>query len=688
MFNINEKLALLEKLDKFWFYAIIMPLIIAIITFYGAKLIELDTYLFLWTFFISFLIFGNFGNSIKIAKEQNNKFPKVTFSIFLIIKVTIMILYSFFLLGLYKSGVKGIEFVILISLIHIFFVSFFLLATFIQNKLFLKINNNFVNNFNNLLITSFVNPKKVHKGNMWTEFKEIQKELCGQIYVNNFRLVEDREKRINKNIEKIENIDLKFKLKDFTKTILAIGKMGSGKTEFFLNLVNENKDFSKFKREIFHDIKGDFTSKLFRNEKDFILNLFDNRGLNWDFWKDISKNETIALSFCTNLIVAKSNEKDEEKKDYWASKASELLTEIFMKIHFTYRDSKTSNEKWDLFFEMLSEYEKETLDNNTKKSVFESVNLAIEYLKLMAFDSKTKDNPFSIYEWVNKKNTRLFLLNNADYSDKLSPYFSGFLSALFQALLSKPDITDDDLDLSLILLDEYLSLSFSKDIRTKVLTQIRSKGGCLVLGVQFIDVKDVKHKQLMSSSTYAKFLFNVGDDETIKIFTQGYGNVEYEKKKISTSSNKSTSKAEKTSTSNSNSTSTSFEDKQTLFLSPELIRGIKNYQHLTLIDEKQLYYMGYTKTADFKVIHEHFIKRDMSKFYEWYYNIDTTNQVIIKKDDTDKLIEKDFAYKLEVYNELQRVKNNSDDEIKAVLDKYNLHTVDIDRFIEDFEKID
>lgn len=632
------------------------------------------------------LCFANFGfNAVMV--EDNHKYLKQ----FFVFTVILQLLSIFAILNLQK----GVE----VELLIIVAFNIFLIVL-IQKVLGVwKLEDN---TYDKNAVTSFLNPKEIIDGNKWTDFNTLLKELNGQVYVNNFRLIQDREKRISKNIETIENVDLKFKLKDFTKTLLAIGKMGSGKTEFFLNLVNENKDFSKFKREIYHDVKGDFTSKLFRTEKDFILNLFDNRGLNWDFWKDISVNETIALSFCTNLIVAKSNEKDEEKKDYWASKASELLTEIFMKIHFTYRDSKTSDEKWDLFFEMLSEYEKETLDNNTKKSVFESVNLAIEYLKLMAFDTKTKDNPFSIYEWVNKRDTRLFLLNNADYSDKLSPYFSGFLSSLFQALLSKSDIKDDDLDLSLILLDEYLSLSFSKDIRTKVLTQIRSKGGCLVLGVQFIDVKDVKHKQLMSSSTYAKFLFNVGDDETIKIFTQGYGNVEYEKTKISTSHNKNKGNVSLSGTigslggngsgnsasSTSTSTSISVEDKKTQFLSPELIRGIKNYQHLTLIDEKQLYYMGYTKTADFKVVHEHFVKRDMSKFYEWYYNIDTSNQVIIKKDDTDRLIEKDFAYKLEVYNELQRVKNSSDDEIKAILDKYSLHKVDIDRFIEDFEKID
>ena len=94
------------------------------------------------------------------------------------------------------------------------------------------------NAFNLSEITSYLNPKTLLKGNKWTKFNDIKNELNGTVYIDNFRIVEDREKRIGKSTLEAEKIDLKFKLKDFTKTLLAIGKMGSGKTEFFLNLVN------------------------------------------------------------------------------------------------------------------------------------------------------------------------------------------------------------------------------------------------------------------------------------------------------------------------------------------------------------------------------------------------------------------------------------------------------------------
>jgi len=125
-----------------------------------------------------------------------------------------------------------------------------------------------------------------------------------------------------------------------------------------------------------------------------------------------------------------------------------------------------------------------------------------------------------------------------------------------------------------------------------------------------------------------------------------------------------------------------------------LVRGIKNYQHLTLIDEKQIYYVGYTRQANFTKIAEHFVKRVMSKFYEWFYsldenNVDTSDVLeMIKIDDTDKLLSREFSYKYEVYKALHDVVNEDNDKIKEVINKYELQNVDIDRFVTEFEKVE
>ena len=78
LIKINEKLESVEKLHKVWFYLIVMPSIVSIITFIGSKVIGVDSYMFIWSYFASLLMFGSFYESINQSIEQHSKFPKIT----------------------------------------------------------------------------------------------------------------------------------------------------------------------------------------------------------------------------------------------------------------------------------------------------------------------------------------------------------------------------------------------------------------------------------------------------------------------------------------------------------------------------------------------------------------------------------------------------------------------------------
>lgn len=556
----------------------------------------------------------------------------------------------------------------------------YILAVGLTAKIFGFVESS-LNNYDDSSITSFLNPRSVIRGFKWSNFNEIKTDLNDGVYIDNFQLVENGERFGKEKRFEIENIDLKIKALDFTKTILAIGKAGSGKTEFFLNLVSQNTDFKHFKRELYHDVKGDFVQKLYNKKTDYILNPFDSRGLVWDMWKDMQHNEALVVSFIQNLLVSQVKE-----SDFWTTSASKLLSDSIMRVHFTFGAKLTSAEKWDKLLEVLEDYKNNINDDKTKQSIWQTLELGLEYVNLLAFQTKKAKKLFSIYEWCSEQNSRLFLLNNASYSKKLNPYFTGFLACVIEVLLSKGDTKTD---LTLLLLDEYLSLKLDESVRLKLMTQIRSKGGCCVLGVQYLDANDKKQKQLIGSSTFAKILFNVADDETVDTFVRAYGTVEWEKKKTSTSTTRGAKKD-----SNSTSTSTSIEDKNQNFITHEIIKSLSSFRHITFIDEKSIYYVGYTKQANLLSLNYHFEKRDMGNFYEWLYNRDNKGNTNINNevleieniDETQKYLIKPFEERLSIYTDLKEcIESNDTDLMDKVIKKWKLENVDVEKFIDDFE---
>lgn len=604
------------------------------------------------------------------ANFKNNKFPTG----FMIISYSITTLFVFS--TIYTGFSSGWGLIGGFWLVGGFFVYGFILKAWGMNDIF-------VMNYDDRTITSYLNPMSIIRGFKWTSFEDLQSKLKEGIYIDNFQIIENIDKFKTEKLAEISKIDLKILALNFTKTILAIGKAGSGKTEFFMNISSQNENFNHFKRELYHDVKGDFVEKLYQSETDFILNPYDSRGLVWDLWEDMKHNEALVVSFIQNLIVSQVKE-----SDFWTTSASKLLSDSIMRVHFTFGNKLTSAEKWEKLLSLLDEYKSSIENDKTKQSIWQTLELGLEYINLLAYQTKmaSKQNLFSIYNWCNADNSRLFLLNNASYSKKLNPYFTGFLACVIEVLLSKPDTKTD---LTLLLLDEYLSLKLDENVRLKLMTQIRSKGGCCVLGVQYLDANDKKQKQLIGSSTFAKVLFNVADDETVETFVKAYGTVEWEKEKVSNSFSKSRRES-------SSSESVSIEDKSTNFITHEMIKGLSNFRHITFIDELGIYYVGYTRQSNLIKMNSHFVKRDLQDFYGWLYNREHTpvessssNDEILEVeqiDDTAKLLAKDFTERLTIYTDLRECINNNDTEqMQKIISKYGLENVDIDKFIDDFE---
>ncbi len=514
-------------------------------------------------------------------------------------------------------------------------------------------------NFDKYGLSSFVNPKHLSQGYLWSYVKDITTKLAfneekKNLYIDNFRLDRDIP-----NKEIIEQTQTFINPLDTTKTILALGKMGSGKTEFFNSILAQNDTFDLYNREIIHDVKGDFTQKFYDKDTDFIFNPYDSRGCYFDIWQDMKESESLVISFITNLI-----ESNLKEKDFFSSSASSELSQFFVKTHFMHKD-KSSCEKWIILLNEIEKYKDECGDDRTKTSIYANMELGIEMFKLFAWQSAQSNiKVFTLKDFLNSKG-RLILLNNATHSKKLYPLFTGFVAMLIEIMLSKEDTKED---LSLLLLDEYLSIKFDDEIRLKLQTQIRSKGGCLLIGIQYIDMQNMKSKQLLDSSKFATLVFNVSDNETIKHLCSAYGTVHYEKHKES--KQKSVSKD-----GSSSSRTQSIEEKQENFLTPKHIQSMPEFHHLTLIPEKEIFYLGYTPLVELETINKAFEKRDLTSYYEFIYKQSSKKEM--------KVIEHTFSEKRDIYNEIMALDaqaDNYNEELLNILNKYNLNDIEFDEY--------
>lgn len=472
-------------------------------------------------------------------------------------------------------------------------------------------------------IGSYLNETTQNHGYSWTGINPLinyanttMQEAQKSVFIDNFRLSAEAikfltEQGVAADIDTLQKVAIHFKPLDFTKTVFALGGMGSGKTEFFFSILNDNIGYRNFRRIIIHDPKGDYTEKLYRSGHDYIFNPYDKRGAAWDIWADMRAYPALMVSFLKNLIESQT-----QKEDFFSSSAVNLLKEFFMETHFSEPDSSSAN-KWRSVLDKIDGYRKQSAGKPTEGSIYSTMALAIEPLRLLAFVSvKQPKNQFSVRHFLDNSGAKLFLLNNPAYSTVLNALFVGFLSVLTEALLSQPDTKED---LSLLVLDEFLSLKFNAETKTKVLTQIRSKGGALLLGAQFLPKENKLEQQLLDSSRFALIFFRLSDLETVNHIQDIFGEIEYQR--YDRSYNEGSNNSWEGSNGRNEGTSVSTSLQRRKFLKPELLQSMPKYHHIIFIPEDNITYLGYTPLVNQEKVNSSFVQRDLAEFYQRPFNV-------------------------------------------------------------------
>jgi hypothetical protein len=282
--------------------------------------------------------------------------------------------------------------------------------------------------------------------------------------------------------------------------------MGSGKTEqvnYIVEQVHDDK-FNNFKSIVFNDIKGDFTKRYYRKDKDIIVNLFADNSKVWDMFKEMEYNIEASTNFINNLFESLQG----TEKDYFVASSKQNTSQWLQEAYF---NTNNSFEAWEMFFEKIEQFAKEIkeMDNKTEGSVLSNIKIALETLKIMYYQvCIEKRETFTFYEFVNAKDCQLFIQNIPQYTSKLTPYLTGVTATYINTLLAKADTKEH---LILNVFDEFLTMKIDKETRKLLLTASRSKGGCNVLMAQHFTESDKELLEELKSSKYAMFIYSAGE---------------------------------------------------------------------------------------------------------------------------------------------------------------------------------
>lgn len=372
-------------------------------------------------------------------------------------------------------------------------------------------------------VASYPNPKSQSRGYKFTsllqmKFFELETKENGKdlIHLDNYafypQTINRTDLRKNPLLKETltQSVKVYIEAINSTKQLLGLGGMGSGKTEminYLVSQVHENK-FNNYKSICFNDIKGDFTKRFYREDKDIIVNLYDKRAKVWCPFTEMNFNIEAGTSFISNLFESMAG----EEKDFFSTSAKMKTSTWLQESFFA---TETNIEAWEMFFAKLSEYETDIKerDDKTQSSVLATIQIALEILQIMYFQIvEEKRETFSFYEFVHSEDVQLFLVNNKQYEAKLTPYLTGLMATYINTVMAK-----DDTKTHLIMnqFDEVLTMKLDKQTMKTLLTATRSKGFCNFLWGQYLP-NDEKLIQDLDSSRYALITFNINDTFTLK----------------------------------------------------------------------------------------------------------------------------------------------------------------------------
>ena len=500
---------------------------------------------------------------------------------------------------------------------------------------------------------SMFNFKKQLSGYAWTTISALKKEGKKPFEINKFVTFpqyyhEPKKVKFLQNVMKKINLKVTSDYVDLRKSILAFGAPSSGKTYAFESWLQQVIDsgFNKIRQVVFYDVKGSSFSKMGRKE-DIILSLYDKRGTNWNIWADMQIYPTVIQKFFVSMVKMSTGEAG--KSDFFVNSAAKQLSDIVFKVYYEFPNLNDC-QRYFKVLELLDSWKNQDIN----KDVALTLALSLDIIELMAYRfTKDPKNNFSIVEFYETSGRVLWMLDNAAFKDNHMPFFSGFATALTTIKLAGKD---NDKEFTMYVIDEITS--FDIQALSQSMVQIRSRGGILIFGSQFMI--QGKMKQLLDNSKYITMIFNVDDEMTVEWGKKMLGNVTYQRHNQGAKDTKG------------QKTYTSSEGKEGR-LDEMILRSMPQYHCVTFIkksesnDKNYLLYFG--KVGYPVIAKNDFEEQELLDLHDFYANFRSRKKMNSYRD------KKSLSQMKKLYDEIIKA---SSDKLHDILVEHHLEDEDLD----------
>ncbi|WOE70483.1 type IV secretion system DNA-binding domain-containing protein [Hydrogenimonas thermophila] len=276
-----------------------------------------------------------------------------------------------------------------------------------------------------------------------------------------------------------------------------LGSNGTGKTQGMMQIFDNVID----QKKVIIDVKGDYTSIYYNEDKDIIFCPFDKRSIGWNIFNDIETYQD-----ATAIAAALVPENPKVKDPYWDNAARNIVEAVLLYLFKTKTEPK-NKDLWNTItsFDAIAKIRNE--DKECASLIDYYINVeeqrhtrevlgtitAKTTVRSLQYLSKV-DGDFSFKEWINSSlKNNLFLLADPKIINAVLPLYRIGIEIIALELLSMPD---DDTREFYFWLDEFPKLQKLEKV-IDLLTLVRSKGGRVIYSLQeFQHLEEIYGKEL------------------------------------------------------------------------------------------------------------------------------------------------------------------------------------------------
>ena len=290
---------------------------------------------------------------------------------------------------------------------------------------------------------------------------------------------------------------------------------------------------------------GNFIPNFYDENKDVILNPFDDRSPAWSVFDEVE--ESIYFdSIASALMPITKNVSD----PFWTDAARTIFTSVASTLK---EKGETSNKKLldsllkidltDIVQLVKGTPAQAIIDERSPKTALSVMSVLSTYLSSMKYLKEPEDQinkngeiknreVFSIREWVKDDDKRngsfLFIPSRGDQHESLKPLISTWIEIAINSLLSLKQNRDRRV---WIILDELPSLHMLPSLNSGI-AESRQFGGCFVLSLQLMaQLRSIYGKddaETISGLAKTRVVFSSPDEDTARWCSNSLGRTEQE----------------------------------------------------------------------------------------------------------------------------------------------------------------